>query len=133
MQIASGLFHFSDQLERQKLINGGVAVFEMFYCEYNFGQQPKFMYPKLSSCVWHDDAEVFRQNRKCPNHEWSQRDLENLLNKDSTNIMNIMTEFGKCNKGSPFSMVDPKMIASELGLPQRILTINADNEVEPEH
>jgi hypothetical protein len=41
-QTATGLSHFSDQLDRQKAWSGTFAIFEMFYCEFPFRAQPAF-------------------------------------------------------------------------------------------
>lgn len=50
-QTATGLSHFSDQLERQKRWQKTFAIFEMFYSEHPFGTQPSFLDPSGSACV----------------------------------------------------------------------------------
>jgi hypothetical protein len=65
-QTATRLSHFSDQLDRQAQIPSSYPVFEMFYVEFPFGKQPPFLLQDTSSCVWHDDALVFRDQRLAP-------------------------------------------------------------------
>ena len=125
-QTASGLSHFSDQLERQTPWRGLFAVFEMFYSEHPFGSQLPFLDADGSSCVWHDDTEAFRKARPNPDSIWSQAELQKLLSAKRASIAEVMREFGLCNQGKPIQMVDAKEIGREYGLPQRLLAINAN-------
>lgn len=127
-QKLTGKSHFSDQLERQKKWSPQLAVFEMFYNECPSQGQPTFLLPKGSSCVWHDDAQEFRDSRFSPDALWTQRDLEKLLRKNQVELSKIMIEFGRCNKGSPIRMLDPMTIAQEFDLPPIILSIVAKAE-----
>lgn len=127
-QTASGLSHFSDQLERQTHWRGHFAVFEMFYSEHAFGAQPLFLNADGSSCVWHDDTDAFRQHRPNPDGVWSQTELQKLLTSKRVSIAEVMHEFGVCNQGKPIQMVGPAEIGREFRLPQRLLAINANIE-----
>ena len=130
-QTATGLSHFSDQLERQKRWSGTCAIFEMFYCEYPFGEQPAFLDKRGSSCVWHEDAEKFRAHRTNPSSIWSQGELQNLIENSGTNVPAVMFQFGECSKGQVIRMAQPEAIGREFGLPPRILAIAAALEREP--
>lgn len=125
-QTASGLSHFSDQLDRQKSLSSKLAVFEMFYTEYPFGKQPPFLKDFGSSCVWRDDAEIFKASRSNPTDIWSQAELQKLLSTKKIGIGKIMKEFGVCNKGEPIGMVNTEEIGQEFNLPQNLLIINAN-------
>ena len=129
-QTASGLSHFSDQLERQTHWRGQIAIFEMFYSEHVFGTQPSFLDPDGSSCVWHDDTDTFRKHRPKPEGIWSQAELQKLLTTKRKTISQVMNEFGLCNQGKPIRMVDPAEIGREFRLPPRLLAINASIERE---
>jgi hypothetical protein len=124
-QTASGLSHFSDQLERQKRWSGTFAVFEMFYCEFPFGKQPPFLDDHGSSCIWHEDAEAFRARRADPDDVWSQSELQTMLQQKHANIVHVMIQFGECKKGRAIRMVEPEAIGREFQLPQRLLAITA--------
>jgi hypothetical protein len=127
-QTASGLSHFSDQLERQKRWQDSVAVFEMFYCEYPLGVQPSFLDPNGSSCLWHKDTDAFRMQRQEPDETWSQAELERLLTSKRLSIVDVMTEFGLCNQGRPILMDEPRAIGREFRLPNQVLAIKADTD-----
>lgn len=127
-QTASGLSHFSDQLERQKRWTKQFAVFEMFYCEYPFGSEPAYLDEFGSSCVWQEEAEVFRTNRPHPDAVWSQQELQRLLHSNRKGISAVINEFGLCKKGQPIPMIDPVGIGREFRLPQKLLAITAPKE-----
>lgn len=127
-QTATGLSHFSDQLERQKHWHKSLAVFEMFYSEHPFGTQPPFLDASGSSCVWHEDTDAFRLHRQKPDDVWSQADLEKLLTLKRVSIGEVMNEFGLCNQGIAIPMSDPREIGHEFRLPSKLLAIKAGGE-----
>jgi len=127
-QTATGLSHFSDQLERQKRWQKSFAVFEMFYSEHPFGTQQSFLDPSGSACVWREDADAFRMYRASPDKVWSQSDLKNLLTLKRVSISDVMTEFGLCNQGAPISMSEPRAIGEEFRLPSRVIAVKARGE-----
>jgi hypothetical protein len=129
-QTASGLSHFSDQLDRQRRWSGIFAIFEMFYCEFPFGKQPPFLDDDGSSCIWYDDAEAFRSSRNQPNALWSQQELSSLLQLKRVTIRDVLMEFGECKKGTPIGLTDPHAIGREFSLPQQVLAVAARGESE---
>lgn len=100
-QKSSGISHFSDQLDRQKRFSVQYAIFEMFYCEIDFGKQPSYMQDDVSSCVWHEDAVAFDARRSVPQHVWSASDLENMLKQGNEPIEKILRAVCECSKGEP--------------------------------
>jgi hypothetical protein len=127
-QTATGLSHFSDQLERQKRWQKTVAVFEMFYAEHRFGKQPPYLNGNGSSCIWHADAEAFRMGRQDPDAVWTQGELQKLLLTKSISIGDVMMEFGRCNQGSSIPMTEPLKIGREFRLHSELLAIKADGD-----
>lgn len=130
-QTATGLSHFSDQLERQRRWNFSLAVFEMFYTESPPGTTSSYFNGEGSSCVWHDDAEEFRMNRHDPRAIWSQDELKKLLSLKKVSIADVMKDFGLCNQGKPIAMTEPLEIGYEFRLPRNLLAIRAENEPPP--
>jgi|CXWL01.1.fsa_nt_gi hypothetical protein len=98
-QKSTGLSHFSGQLERQNRFAGIHAIFEMFYCELPFGQQPPYMQSEVSSCVWHEDAVAFEASRVTPKKIWSSSELVGLLKAGQCPIENILREVCNCSRG----------------------------------
>jgi hypothetical protein len=99
-QKATGLSHFSDQLERQKRFAKALAIFEMFYCELPFGTQPQYMQNEGSSCVWHEGAVAFEAKRTTPNKIWSSSDLVGLLQAGNYPIEDILRGVCNCVQGT---------------------------------
>jgi hypothetical protein len=124
-QTATGLSHFSDQLERQRRWQKSFAVFEMFYSEHPFGTQPSFLDESGSACVWHEDTNAFRMHRAKPDEVWTQGDLERLLTVKRVSIADVMTEFGLCNQGAPIPIIEPRVIGDEFRLPRRVIAVKA--------
>lgn len=127
-QTASGLSHFSDQLDRQKRWCEVFAVFEMFYSEHPPGTKLPYLVDQGSSCIWHGDIELFRSRRPNPNAVWNQNELQILLSSKKVNIAKVMIEFGQCNVGRPINMRAPEEIGVEFRLPKNLLVIRADIE-----
>lgn len=127
-QTATGLSHYSDQLERQKRWPHMYAVFEMFYNEYEFGAQPAFLDQHGSSCVWRDDAATFKSKRQKPDRLWSQDELKTLLQAKQLTIGAVMREFGICTQGQAIPIAEPKAIGEEFRLPPQLLAIKATGE-----
>ena len=94
--LQKGKSHFDQQLSKQsKLTN--CAVWEMFYSEEPYGQNPTFP-PFGSSCVWHDDALVASAAR---NHAmpWNDAELRALLANNFQSVGSIVTTICECIKG----------------------------------
>lgn len=125
-QKGSGKSHFSEQLVRQaRWANSHLAVFEMVYCEYPFGQQPAFLKNEGSSCIWHDDAERFRATHKGNGTPWTQTDLKNLIISDGINLARVIREFGACEKGRAFERQDLSVLRERFELPFNLLSVTA--------
>ena len=130
-QTATGLSHFSDQLERQERWSSALAVFEMFYTEAPLGTSSEIFHGFGSSCVWHEDANEFRRGRSDPSAVWSQEELRKLMAIKRATIEYVMREFGVCNQGKPVPMTEPLKIGYEFRLPANLLAIRADGEPTP--
>jgi hypothetical protein len=122
-QTASGLSHFSDQLDRQAQVSASFAVFEMFYVEYPFGRQPPFLFDEWSSCVWHDDAIRFRNSRSTPSAIWTQNDCKNLIITKNYDIGAVLANVAMCAKGVPIRSAKPEEVVQEFQLGGNVLAI----------
>ena len=131
-QTSSDISHFSDQLDRQKRFASQHAIFEMFYCEIDFGKQPSHMQAYVSSCVWHEDAVAFDSSRSSPQQVWGSTDLENMLKRGNEPIEKVLESVCECSKGEPkprFGSIPE--IAKEFSLWGEVLHI-AGAEQQPE-
>lgn len=123
-QTSSGISHFSDQLERQKNFAGTHAIFEMFYCEMDFGAQPDFMQRDVSSCIWHREAVAFDEGRLKPGSVWSGQDLANMLKKGNYPISTIIEKVCECEEGEAFKAFGTVLnIAREFSLFGNVLHV----------
>jgi hypothetical protein len=121
--------HFSEQIRKQALEANNFGIWEMFYCEYDFGDQdqPAYMNYNTSSCIWHED--VYAQFDKRDNSKiWSDIELENLLSSakskgHSTEIDEMVKEVCLCNKGRLFTGKDYEGVFSDYGFPKKLLLI----------
>lgn len=127
-QTSTGLSHYADQLDRQSRYLPTLAVFEMFYCEFPFGQQPAFMQAEVSSCVWHDQAALFRKSRADPDKVWDSSELIAMLSNGNVKISQILSAVCNCDAGEPIQMEAPELIATEFRLAGNILLLDC-----PEH
>jgi hypothetical protein len=127
-QTSSGLSHFSDQLDRQSIHSGHIAFFEMLYCEYELGVSKHHMQPDGSTCIWHDDALTFKNNRASPDGIWSQSDIENMLKINSLTISDILREVCLCHKGRPYQTSNSNGLIEEMSLSGDILVITYNDQ-----
>ena len=125
-QTSTGLSHFSDQLDRQSSYNSQFAIFEMIYCEYHFGKQPKYMQSDVSSCIWHDDAMRFKNTRSKPDSVWSQKDMISMLQSGNIEIAEIIYNVCKCNNGQPIPIRDAQGVIQEFRIAGEVLVISFD-------
>lgn len=127
-QTASGLSHFSDQLERQKIFSDRAAIFEMFYCEFPFGEQPDFMADYGSTCVWHDEAVSHNLRRENTENIWSSNDLKKMFANGYHTIDTILRDVCLCEKGRLLPDILPESISDFLlPLQGEVLRIEASN------
>ncbi len=122
LQKSTGESHFSGQVSKQKRVSKHFAVWEMFFCEYPFCEQPDWMQDYISTCVWHRDVKKkvdIRNNSK----KWTDRELEDLhidVNKlYPTGIDHMVREVCLCNEGQLFSGNNYARELSEFELPIR--------------
>ena len=131
-QTSKGLSHFTDQLDRQAIAlkKFPFAIFEMFYCEADFGKQPSFMMSDGSTCVWHEEAVSFNDGR--PNREaiWDNVDLKSFFKPTKKAIGEILAEICFCNKGKPLGFFDVEDMRQEFSLPNNILLIEGGTDLE---
>lgn len=126
-QTASGLSHFSDQLDRQSRVRAEFVVFEMFYNDFPFGAQPHYMHAELSSCVLREHASIFDASRSTSKSPWTSTDLTKLLSTHPVlTVLDILMAMCRCAAGRPIrSLVDRIAFASEFALEGEILVIEA--------
>ncbi|MCC7001303.1 MAG: hypothetical protein IT357_04030 [Gemmatimonadaceae bacterium] len=132
-QTSTGLSHYSDQLSRQKRLRPEFAVFEMFYNEHSFGEQPPYMHDELSSCVWRDWAATYDAARPNLNSPWTQGDLKALLGAHPvTSITEVLADLCECRAGAPIrSFGNTATFAGEFGIDGIVLEIQVPDTVSP--
>jgi hypothetical protein len=103
----------------------------MFYCDYPFQKQPKWMNDNTSSCVWHSEAYSKVQGRT-NSTKWTDRELKELLTdaavKYLTQIDYMIREVCLCNQGKIFTGSDYFNIFSDYEFPSDILLIEFSKE-----
>jgi len=123
LQRSSGVSHFHEQLSRQSAISNLFAVWEMFYCEFPFDEQPPFMPSHVSSCVWHEHAYAASQarpNRKTP---WTDVELSALLDKHGSRIDELIRKVCACEAGVAIRGNDYLRVFEEYQVPRELLVI----------
>ncbi len=129
-QTASGLSHFSNQLDRQKIYAKKYAIVEMFYDEHPFFSKYP-MQREVSACIWHQDAMTHDQQRNSYPNVWSQQDLISMLtNQGTLSISDVVTEVCLCRAGVQLNVQLPKSDQmrrnlGDLHLPANVLVITA--------
>lgn len=92
--------HFDNQISRQQdAISQGAAVWEMFYSEHDFGEQPLYMPNEGSACVWHEQAIEASRLRKDKKKPWTDEELKKLLQSECFDIASILRQIFECTKG----------------------------------
>lgn len=125
LQKSTGGSHFDSQIARQKLAaKHGIAVWEMFYSEHSFGEQPTFMQSEGSSCVWHKFASEASLMRENPSRPWTDGELEKLLRSNSTDIASIIREICECKQGTPRPEQGYADALGNLGAPEKALVLS---------
>ena len=118
--------HFHDQLLRQSNWANTFAIWEMFYCEFNFTTQPPFMSDYGSSCVWHHNALNASKGRRSLLSPWNNLDLKSLLLNHLTTIDQVLKEACMCQKGIPEAGNDYERRLSEYSNTGHYLVIEYD-------
>jgi hypothetical protein len=123
IQRSSGASHFDEQLARQAHFANAMAMWEMFYCEFPFGQQPSFMPSHVSACVWHGEAMAMSGMRANARTPWIDSELATLLSAHGTQIDNMIKEVCMCNKGKMFQGQDYMSAFLDFGIPRQVLVV----------
>lgn len=127
-QKATRSSHFDSQLLRQHQHLSGIAIWEMFYCEYPFRSQPSYMPDYGSACVWHYDAISFTRSRSSYPDPWRDKELQALLETSSVTIVDVIDAICNCYEGVLVAKGSEKELFGDLGLPCSALIISYDPE-----
>jgi hypothetical protein len=93
------LSHFSEQIEKQRIWNGKLAIWEMFFNEAQYGfQTPPYDFFG-SSCVWHNNAFNFIHTENLIFRTWSTDNLKKLLKTSGLNFYSIIYDIISCPAG----------------------------------
>lgn len=123
-QKSTGKSHFDDQLARQQFAaSRGVAVWEMFYSEHSFGEQPAYMPDVGSACVWHAHAVEASKRRIDKRKPWTDEELETLLRSASLDTASVVREICECTKGKPLPEQDYSAALSNYVMPEKALVV----------
>jgi hypothetical protein len=96
VQVSLGHSHFDSQLDRQAAWLAHFAVWEMFYMEHAFAQQPQAFPDYNSACFWHADAHA-ASSQRLRTARW--RDHELLLLGPVHDVDHIVREICACRAG----------------------------------
>jgi len=124
LQHSSKASHFDDQLERQHSAADHLAIWEMFYSEHPFGEQPEYMPNEGSACVWHDTAYAASSKRESNNVPWTDVELEKLLKGNSNTLADIIGEICECKRGKPMAEESYSRALSNFIVPREALVIS---------
>jgi len=123
-QKSSGESHFHSQMKRQHMQSHYAAIWEMFYCEYPFGNQPSFMPSEGSACVWHDAAYSFSSLRASNLTPWTDDELKALLESHAVSIAEVFEAMCICTQGKPIPKGRYEKAFGDMGAPHAALIIN---------
>ncbi len=91
--------HFSEQIEKQRIWNGRLTLWEMFFNEAQNGfESPPYDFFG-SSCVWHDNAFRFMHRESLIFSPWTTNKLKELLQSDGVNFYTIIYDMISCRAG----------------------------------
>lgn len=123
IQKSSGDSHFHSQLSRQQPYSKYAAIWEMFYSEFPFFDQPPGFPDEGSACLWHSDAftaSVSRTNMAMP---WNDTELLGALDAKGTNIADIIEQICLCLAGTPMPLSQFSYIFPDGAAPHSALVI----------
>ncbi|TCT22213.1 hypothetical protein [Thiobaca trueperi] len=123
-QKSSGESHFHSQLLRQCAQSHYAAIWEMFYCEFPFGKQPKDFPPEGSACVWHSDAYSATLARPDPKAPWTDQELKFLLEGRTLTIADVIESICNCSQGSPLPNDNYRAAFGDVAPPHSALVIS---------
>ena len=117
-----GESHFHNQLCRQESRADDFAIWEMFYLEHAFQQQPAFMPGEGSACAWHSSVHPASHNRP-QDKPWQSSQLLQWLHRDFYNISYILEEICECHQGEIRSISPAEAIFQTGICPKEALVI----------
>lgn len=123
LQTASKQSHFHTQLLKQRQQSRFLAIWEMFYCEFAFSSQPKFMPDYGSACVWHDDAYSYSAARSSNNAPWTDNELTSLLKAWPLTIGDVIEAMCMCAQGKKLALGEYEKVFGDAGMPFSALII----------
>lgn len=128
IQKSAGVSHFDTQVKRQSQCSRDFAIWEMFYCDSHFEQQPGGYSDYGSACVEHKNA-FHHVNNRNNNFPWSDRELESML-AFSTSIEFVIKDICECLRGRPLNIRPYEKSFDGMNLPQEILLIKSASQDE---
>jgi hypothetical protein len=129
VQTALGHSHFDSQLDRQSAWLAHFAVWEMFYLEHPFAQQPQGFPPYSSACFWHADVYV-ASGQRVRTERWRDRELLQL--GPVHDIEAIAREICACRAGVAIAGSDYAGAVTQFpDTPTSALVIRFDDEGDP--
>ena len=123
-QKSTGDSHFHSQLVRQRAHSHYAAIWEMFYCEYPFGKQPKYFPSEGSACSWHAEAFSGTMARPDLTAPWTDQDLKALLEGRVLGIAEIIEAICMCKAGKPLPNGNYRAAFGDAGAPHSALIIS---------
>ena len=127
-QKQSGLSHFHEQLRRQKDFARHFSIWEVIYCEYDFGLE-SHLYPDFgSTCIWFKDAHQADRGRKSPRSTWTDKELQELMTPKYT-IGEMIEDSCFCLEGERMSSPYGSDYQSFLGSVSEQLDLGPDGRL----
>ncbi|MFZ8167586.1 hypothetical protein ACO1HB_02030 [Alteromonas macleodii] len=97
--------HFSSQIQRQHKFINNFYIWEMFYCDEDFGKQSIPFLDYTSSCISHQDAYNFDRKRLNKSDKYSDQELINLHSYSNVlQVDEIIEQICLCNLGTPLNI-----------------------------
>jgi hypothetical protein len=96
--------HFSEQIKKQRIWDGQLALWEMFFNEADNGyESPPYDYFG-SSCVWHNNAFSFMHSEKLIFNKWTTDKLKKLLGTKGINFYTVIYNMISCQAGKKYKI-----------------------------
>jgi hypothetical protein len=130
VQAVLGQSHFDSQLDRQAGWLTHFAVWEMFYMEYAFTQQPAPFPHFGSACIWHADACAV-SGQRVRTDRW--RDQELLQLRPVHDVEHVVREICGCRAGVAMAGSDYAGAVTQFpDTPASALVIRYDDDRDPD-
>ena len=94
-----GVSHFSEQIEKQKIWQDQLAIWEMFFNELPPGTMNQPYDTFGSSCVWHENAHSFIHKEKLIFQSWTMDKLTELLRLSGISFYSVIFDILSCRVG----------------------------------